>query len=177
MAVVGFIARPHGIRGRLVVNLETDFPEQRFRPDAQLFTWRHGRVEALRITTVRFQQGRPVIGLRGVDDMNAALEYSGAELRVPVEWLVQLPDGMFYRHDLVGCRVVTRSGDVIGTVSGVEGTSEGSRLVIDSENGEVLVPLVADICVAIDPAGRRIVVNPPEGLIELNVRARRPDRM
>ena len=110
MAVVGLIARPHGLRGQLVVNPETDFPEERFRPDAQVFTRRGDVVQALTITTVRFQQGRPVIGVSGVDDMDAALQYSGAELRVPVEWLAPLPDGMFYRHDLIGCRVVTQSG-------------------------------------------------------------------
>jgi 16S rRNA processing protein RimM len=134
-------------------------------------------VQALTITTVRFHQGRPVIGLRGVDDMDDALLYAGAELRVPIEWLAPLPDGMFYRHDLIGCRVVTRSGDPVGIVSDVEGTPGGSRLVLDSDDGEVLVPLAADICVAIDVPGRQIIVNPPEGLLEVNARPRRPDRV
>ena len=82
---------------------------------------------------------------------------------------------MFYRHDLIGCRVVTRSGDLIGTVSEVDGTVAGSRLVLDTKNGEVLVPLAAEICVAIDVPGRQIIVNLPEGLLEVNAPARRPD--
>jgi 16S rRNA processing protein RimM len=175
MAVVGLIARPHGLRGQVVVNPETDFPEERFRPEAQVFTRRGDAVQALTITTVRFQQGRPILGLAGVDDMDAALQYAGAELRVPVKWLAPLPEGMFYRHDLIGCRVVTRSGDLVGTVSEVDGTVAGSRLVLDTENGEVLVPLAAEICVAIDVPGRQIVVNPPEGLLEVNAPARRPE--
>lgn len=175
MAVVGLIARPHGLRGQVVVNPETDFPEDRFRPNAQVFTRRGDSVQALTITTVRFQQGRPVLGLSGVDDMNAALAYSGAELRVPVEWLAPLPEGMFYRHDLIGCRVMTRSGELVGTVSDVDGTLAGSRLVVDAANGEVLVPLAADICTLIDVPGRQIIVNPPEGLLEVNAPARRPD--
>ena len=60
MALVGRIARPHGIRGQVIVNLETDFPEDRFRPGAQLFVRRNGVVEAVTVTTVRFQQERPV---------------------------------------------------------------------------------------------------------------------
>jgi 16S rRNA processing protein RimM len=176
MAVVGFVARPHGLRGQVVVNPETDFPEDRFRPEAKVFTRRGEAVQALTITTARFHQGRPVIGLSGVDDMDAALQFSGAELRVPVEWLTPLPDGMFYRHDLIGCRVVTQSGDAVGTVSNVEGTLGGSRLVVDADGGEVLVPLAADICVSIDVAGRQIVLNPPEGLLEVNARVRRPDQ-
>jgi 16S rRNA processing protein RimM len=177
MAVVGFIARPHGLRGQVVVNPETDFPEDRFRPDSQVFTRRGDAVEALTITTARFQQGRPVLGLRGVDDMDAALQYSGAELRVPIEWLAPLPDGIFYRHDLIGCAVVTVSGDRVGIVNDVEGTLAGSRLVLDSDNGEVLVPMAADICISIDIPGRQIVVNPPAGLLEVNARPRRPDQV
>jgi 16S rRNA processing protein RimM len=177
MAVVGLIARPHGLRGQVVVNPETDFPEERFRPDAQVFTRRGDVVQALTITTVRFQQGRPVIGLSGVEDMDAALLYAGAELRVPVEWLAPLPAGMFYRHDLIGCRVATQSGTAVGIVRDVEGTLAGSRLVLDSDNGEVLVPLAADICVSIDVTGRLIIVNPPEGLLEVNAPARRPDQL
>jgi ribosomal 30S subunit maturation factor RimM len=59
-------------------------------------------------------------------------------------------------------------------VTGVEGTMEMSRLVIAGSQGEVLIPLVAEICTEIDVAGRRIVVNPPDGLLELNEPGGRP---
>ena len=173
MAVVGRVARPHGIRGRVIVNLETDFPEERFRPDATLFTWRDNAVERLTIADVRFQQGRPVVGFAGVNDMTTAQAYAGAELRVPTEWLAALPADTFYRHDLVGCEMVTRDGVRVGTVREVEGTMTGSRLVVDSPTGEVLVPLALDICVSIEPGDRRIVIDPPDGLLELNAKRRR----
>jgi 16S rRNA processing protein RimM len=171
MAVVGRIARAHGIRGQVIVNLETDYPRERFQPGAQLFVMRGGRIEALAITTARFQHDRPVIGLEGVQDMNAAGSLAGLELRVPVESLAALPAGTFYRHDLVGCRVETPGGRHVGVVSEVEGTIGGSRLVVQTPGGEVLVPLAAEICTTIDPAGRRIVIDPPAGLLELNARA------
>jgi 16S rRNA processing protein RimM len=176
MAVVGRVARPHGIRGQVVVNPESDFPHERFRPGAELFVRRGDRVEAITIATVRFQQGRPIIGIRGVDDMNGAQEYAGAELRVPVDRLAALPAGMFYRHDLVGCEVVTRDGAPVGTVREVEGTLAGSRLVLETASGEVLIPLAAEICVSIAPAARRIVVDPPEGLLDLNASGGRRGR-
>jgi len=168
MATVGRVARPHGLRGQVIVNLETDFPEGRFQPGAELFIERDRRVEPLTITTVRFQQGRPVIGLKGVDDINAATALAGIELRVPREWLAPLPAGTFYRHDLVGCEVETGDGRRIGVVSAVEGDSGGSRLIVDTPGGELLIPLAAEICPAIDPVARRIVIAPPEGLLELN---------
>jgi 16S rRNA processing protein RimM len=168
MAVVGQIARAHGIRGQVIVNLETDFPHERFQPGAELFVKRGVVVEPLVVTTMRFQHDRPVIGLRGVEDATAATALAGLELRVPREALTPLPDGMFYRHELVGCAVETVVGLQVGTVSAVEGTADGSRLVVESPTGQVLVPLAAEICTTIDPAARRIVVNPPEGLLELN---------
>src|SRR5947207_14537734 len=110
MALVGRIARAHGIRGQVIVNLETDFPEERFQPGAELFIERNGTVETLRVSTVRFQHERPVIGIDGVETMNDAESLAGHELRVPVDRLAALPPGTFYRHDLIGCEVQTTAG-------------------------------------------------------------------
>ena len=62
----------------------------------------------------------------------------------------------------------TRDGRTVGLVRDVEGTLTGSRLVVDGADGEVLIPLVAPICVEVDPAVKRIVIGPPEGLLEVN---------
>jgi 16S rRNA processing protein RimM len=171
MAAVGRIARAHGIRGQVIVSLDTDFPEERFRPGAELFIERNGAVQALTLTSVRFHRDRPVVGIAGVETMSDAEALAGRELRVPVDRLVPLPAGTFYRHELIGCRVETSSGSVVGTVEKVEGTLSGSRLVVAAPRGEVLIPLVVEICVTIDPAAKRIVVDPPEGLLEVNVKS------
>ena len=168
MAAVGRIARAHGIRGQVIVNPETDFPEQRFRPGAIVFTKRGASVDSLVMTTVPFQNGRPVIGLEGVESMNDAETLAGLELRVPVEDLAALPAGTFYHHDLVGCHVVTVLGEEVGVVKGVEGTIGESRLVVAGARGEILIPLATEICRTIDVPGKRIVIEPPEGLLDLN---------
>jgi 16S rRNA processing protein RimM len=170
MAVVGRVARAHGIRGQVIVQVETDFASERFRPGAELFVNRGGVAEPITLTTARFHRDRPVIGISGVDDMNAAQALAGAELRVPRDRLVALPPGAFYHHDLVGCAVETRSGESLGVVQSVEGTWGGSRLVVGTPRGEILVPLAGDICSTIDVAARRIVIDPPEGLVDLNLR-------
>src|SRR5947208_4811115 len=101
MALVGRIARAHGIRGQVIVNPETDFPDERFQPGAELFIERGGRVETLTVTTARFHGGRPVIGIAGVETMTDADTLAGQELRVPIDRLAALPAGTFYRHDLI----------------------------------------------------------------------------
>jgi len=87
---------------------------------------------------------------------------------VPEDSLRVLEPGVFYQHQLVGCAVETATGDRIGEVSRVEGGAAGSLLVIDGAQGEILIPLAADICVGIDVEAKRIRIDPPEGLLELN---------
>ena len=169
MAAVGRIARPHGIRGQVILNSDTDFPEERFKPGATLFTKRgSGEIAALTLTTARFQNGRPVIGIEGVETMNDAEDLAGLELRVPVDELAPLPEGTFYHHQLIGCDVETVGGEKVGTVDSVEGTLAGSRLVVTGKRGEILIPLAREICRTIDVSGKRIVIDPPDGLLDVN---------
>src|SRR5438270_4642848 len=128
MALVGWIARAHGIRGQVIVNPETDFPEERFQPGAELFVERGGAVQTLTVTTARFHKERPVIGIAGVETMNDAAALAGLELRVPIDRLAALPADTFYRHDLIGCQGDTRDGRTVGVARGVGGTLTGSRL-------------------------------------------------
>jgi 16S rRNA processing protein RimM len=171
MAVVGRIARPHGIRGQVIVNPETDFPDTRFQPGAELFIERNGAAVPLRLTSARFHGQRPVIGVDGVETMTDAAALAGLELRVPRDRLAPLPADTYYRHDLIGCVVETADGRTVGPVSDVEGTMAGSRLIVDGASGEVLIPLVAGICTVVDPAAKRIVIDPPAGLIDVNARS------
>ena len=172
MAVVGRIARPHGIRGQVIVNPETDFPDQRFRAGASFSIRSSSGDEQLTIDSVRFQGGRPVIGFEGFARIEDVERLVGLELRVPEEELQALEPGLFYHHQLVGCRVETPDGAVVGEVSRIEGGIGGSRLVVDGERGEILVPLASEICVDIDVAAKRIRIEPPEGLLDLNVSRR-----
>jgi len=176
-AVVGRVARAHGNRGEVIVNPDTDFIEDRFAVGAELLVRRADvgqasslAVRVVRVTAMRVHRGRPIIAIEGVVTMNDAEALAGVELRVRVDELEALPDGTFYRHDLVGCRVETTGGEAVGTVEKVEGDLAASRLVVGTPGGEVLIPLAQAICVVIDIAARRIVIDPPEGLLEVNRR-------
>ena len=172
MVLVGRIARAHGNRGQVIVDPATDFPEQRFKTGSVLHARRGVVTESMTVENVRFHRGRPVIGFAGIDTMDAAEALAGTELRVGIDALQPLPAGAYYHHDLIGCAVFTPHGDTIGGVRGVEGDGAASRLVVECANGDVLIPMVEGICVAIDIAGRKIVVEPPDGLLDLNVTKR-----
>jgi 16S rRNA processing protein RimM len=172
LLLVGRVARAHGNRGQVIVNLETDFPEERFQVGRTVLVGAGENSVARKIREVRFHQGRPILSLEGVSTMDDAEALAGAGLWVSSLDLAPLPDGTFYRHDLVGCEVVDVRNAVVGTVAAVEGTLERSYLVVQGGRGEVLIPLAGEICVRIDPKARLIVVNPPEGLLDVNASGR-----
>ena len=168
MALVGRIARPHGLRGQVAINPETDFIEQRFAAGARVWTRSAAGDEQLTVSSLRVQNGRPIVGFEGFERIEDVERLQGLELRVPEETLQPLQPGTYYEHQLVGCTVETVSGDAIGEVAKVEGGAGASRVAINGPHGEILIPLAVDICVEIDIANKKIRVNPPEGLLELN---------
>jgi 16S rRNA processing protein RimM len=170
LLLVGRVARAHGNKGQVIVNPETDFAQARFAVGNELVVEevQRGRTMTRRITAVRFHGGRPIIALAGVDTMNDAEALAGAELKMPGDALGALPANTFYRHDLVGCEVKDTAGRLVGTVTDVQGPRERSLLVLGTGRDEVMIPMVDGIIVQVDPAGRQIVVELPEGLIELN---------
>jgi 16S rRNA processing protein RimM len=170
MVLVGRIARPHGIRGHVFVNPETDFVEDRFVPGAIFWTRSARGDEQLTVTSARVQNGRPVIAFEGFSSIDDVERLAGLELRVSEETLQPLAKGVYYQHQLVGCIVETTAGERIGEVTRVDGGAGGSLLAINGKHGEVLVPLAVDICVDVDVEAKKIKIEPPEGLLELNAR-------
>jgi 16S rRNA processing protein RimM len=164
LVLIGRVARPHGIRGHVVVNAETDFPRERYKQGQVLLVGPADRPVPRAIEEVRFHGGRPILMLAGIRTMDDAEALAGADVWLPQASLEPLPERTYYRHDLVGCDVRDTADRLIGRVTAVEGTLDRSYLVID---GDVMLPLVDGICLEVNMAARRIVVNPPEGLIDL----------
>ena len=104
--------------------------------------------------------------------MSQAEALASLELRVPEQTLAPLPSGTYYQHDLMGCEVTTVGGAVVGTVTAVQGALGATRLLVRSPNqaDEIEVPLAEPICVQVDPEHKTIVVDPPDGLLDLNRR-------
>ena len=168
MVLVGIISRTHGIRGEVILKSETDFPEERFKVGGTLYARiGAGSTEALQVTSVRFQQGRPILGLAGISSIDEAERLATAVVKVPASEQGPLPDGTYYHHQLIGCEVLTQAGEEIGRVASVGGNGSGSWLVVRGRRAEVLIPLATEIC-DIDVRAKRIVVTPPAGLLEVN---------
>src|SRR5688500_9401049 len=173
MVVVGRIARPHGIRGHVFVNPETDFVEDRFAPGATFWTRSDRGDEQLTVKSARIQGGRPVVAFEGVGSIDEVERLAGLELRVPEETLRPLDRGTYYQHQLIGCVVETTGGERVGVVTRVDGGIGGALLAVEGARGEILVPFAVDICVDVDVEAKTIRLEAPEGLLELNERRNR----
>ena len=168
MILVGFVARAHGNKGQVILNSESDFAEQRFRQGARLYARiGDGPVEVLEVTAVRFQQGRPIVALAGFSSIGEAERLAGAELRVPESDQEPLPAGVYYHHQLVGCEVITNTGEHLGRVRAIEGDGDATRIIVRGPRAEVMIPLAQEFC-AIDVDAKKIVVTLPQGLLEVN---------
>ena len=135
MVLVGRVARPHGLRGQVVVTPETDFVEERFRAGATFWTRSDRGDEALTVSSARVQNGRPVIGFEGFATIEDVERLAGLELRVPEDSLQPLAEGAYYVHDLVGCVVETTSGEQVGEVRRVDGGAGASVLSVRGPRG------------------------------------------
>ncbi len=166
MLAVGRIRKPHGLTGEVSVDVWTDFPE-RFAPGTSLL-WRGAAPErTLSLRGVRGHRDQLLLKFEGVDDVDAARALQGGELFVPVEDAHPAPEGFYYGHEVRGFSCEDADGRVLGVASGLERTPAGPMLSVDVGPGrEALVPFVHPIVVAVDREGRRIVLDPPEGLLE-----------
>jgi 16S rRNA processing protein RimM len=169
MVVVGRVVRPHGLRGQVVVVSETDFGDTRFAAGATVWCESNGALRELTVTGGRPQGDRWVVGFEGLESVEDAEGMRGVELRIPEAARMPLADDQYYLYDLVGCQVRTTAGEDVGKVLAVYTGAGGALLGVERDGSEVLVPLVKAMCPVIDVTGRRIEVDPPEGLFDVNV--------
>ena len=170
--VVGRIGRPHGVRGQVTVEVRTDDPDLRFSPGTTLLTDPASR-GPLTVEAARWHSGVLLLTVAGPDgevvaDREAADALRNTQLLVPVEDLPELEDpDSFYDHQLVGLAAVLPDGTVLGEVTAVR--HEGTELLVvrRPDRPDLLVPFVSAIVPTVDLAGGAVVVDPPEGLLEL----------
>ena len=167
--VVGRVARPHGVRGELVVDVHTDEPEQRFAAGSSVAArLRTGDRRTLTVRNARPHGVRLLVVFDAVADRAAAEALRGALLTVDSSTLARPSDpDEYYDHQLEGLSAVLADGTVVGTVAEVVHSPGTELLAIHREGlSEALVPFVRDIVPTVDLDAGRIVLTPPEGLLD-----------
>jgi len=166
LIAVARVVKTRGLRGEVVADLLTDFPERFDGLEYVIGVRANGNRESLRIEEHWLQGQRLVLKFSGYDSIDSARDLVGLELAVPEADRVPLPENQFYTWELIGCRVETVSGENLGAVRDVTATGSVEILVIDGHERELLIPMAEDICIEVDIARKLIRVDPPEGLLE-----------
>jgi 16S rRNA processing protein RimM len=168
LVVIGEIARPHGLRGEMRVTPLTDCPE-RFEAVTDCVLWDRARDtrERCRITAARRLGAAVLVSLAGCETVEAASALVGRLVALPEDEALPLPPGHFYPWQLEGCRVLTDDGREVGRVTRIEQSSAQDLWVVSDGARERLIPAVAEIVLEVDLAGGRVVIRPPEGLLDL----------
>lgn len=157
--LVGRVAKAHGIRGEVSVEVLSDHPG-RFIVGA---VFQSGEQDLI-IETIRPHQDRMLVKFVEVSDRNDAEAIRGAKLTIPAEERAALPEGHYYPSDLVGLDVVDPSGAKLGRFIRVVDSPAHDIWVVQNARGEVLVPAVKQFVIGVDLEARRITLDPPEGL-------------
>jgi 16S rRNA processing protein RimM len=165
---VARIARTRGNRGEVLADLYTDFPD-RFRLLNEVWLVSdNGPRQRLILEDSWEHKGRKVLKFAGVDSISAAEAYVGCWVEIPANQAMPLPEGTYFDHDLVGCAVEDTHGNKIGIVTEVLRIAGNSQLVVKHLDREFLIPAVESICVRISPSEKQILIDPPEGLMDLS---------
>jgi 16S rRNA processing protein RimM len=167
--VVGRVAKAHGVTGELAVEVRTDEPSSRFAVDATVIAQLRDQTRRpLTVSAARPHSGRLLVRFAEVDTRDAAETLRGALLLVDAANLPPPDDpDEFYDHQLEGLGAVLGDGTPVGSVREVMHGPGGELLVLERPDGaEVLVPFVRAIVPEVDVAARRIVIDPPEGLLD-----------
>jgi 16S rRNA processing protein RimM len=167
--LVGVAVRTHGLRGELVVEVHTDSPDERFVPGASLIAQRPGApAGTLTVESARPHSGRLLVRFVEAPDRDAAEALRGTRLLVPADAIPPPEDDEeFHVHQLEGLRAELEDGSVVGTVREVLHGPGGDLLVLArADRSDALVPFVTAIVPTVDLAGGRLVLTPPEGLLD-----------
>jgi 16S rRNA processing protein RimM len=162
------ILRPRGNRGEVLVELHTDFPTRFSLLSRVWVEYPDGRRECLEIERCWEHQGRQVLKFSSIESIGDAERLAGAWIEIAADQAIPLPAGTYWDHDLIGCRLRNRSGQLLGVVTHILRIAGNDQLVVQNDDVEFMVPVVAAICLEISIARKEILVELPEGLIDLN---------
>jgi 16S rRNA processing protein RimM len=161
--VVGRIGRAHGVLGEATIDVQTDDPDLRFKVGSKL-TLDSG--QELTIKSSRWHNQILLLGFEGVNDRNQIEALRDQLISSQVD-LSALAPGEYHYQQLIGCQVYLQNNDLVGQVSEVVKLPGQDLLSVDKNGSQVMIPMVKQIIISIDVLEKKIVVNPPEGLLDV----------
>ena len=161
--VVGFVRRPHGVKGEMIMDVHTDFPE-RLKTGSTVFVGE--QYQAMVLTSRRPHAKGMLIRFRGIKTPEDAGLYRNTWVYVPTADRPELPKGEYYHHQLLGLSVVTDDGKTLGVLTDIIETGANDVYVVrDADGKETLLPAIPPVILDVQLADRQMRVHLLDGLI------------
>jgi len=162
---IGQILAPWGIKGKLKVEVVTDFP-QRFTPGSKIYI----NQQPMTIDSTEWHKGKAIIKLSTIDSIEDAQRLRGQPIEIHHSQLQPLPEGQYYRFQLIGLEVYTTQGELLGNITEILTAESNDIYVVSGDRGDILIPAIEDVVKSIDLNKERVTIEPIEGLLSLNQR-------
>ncbi|WP_125666125.1 ribosome maturation factor RimM [Paenibacillus baekrokdamisoli] len=165
---VGKVVNTHGIRGELKVISQTDFIEERFAIGNELSLLNPDLSQKLQVVvqSSRVHKEMIIVKFKGFDNINDVEKYKGWSLKVTKDNLIDLDEGEYYHHQIIGCRVVTEDGEELGVISEILVPGANDVWVVEKPKGkQILIPVIDDVLLNVDVSNKLVTVRLLEGLI------------
>ena len=159
---VGFLRRPHGLQGEIIMDLHTDFPE-RMKTGRKLFVGDEHK--PMTLTSVRPHQSGLLVKFKGVETTEDAGVFRNQWVFIKAKDAPPLPPGQMYQYELIGFSVVDDQDNSLGKLIEIIETGANDVYIVKDDSGkEILLPAIPSVILDLDPARRFIRVHLLEGL-------------
>jgi len=157
---VGRILAPFGVKGKLKVEVATDFP-QRFAPCSTVYIDR----KSVTIESTEWYKGKAIIKLSAIDSIEDAQRLRGKLIEIHHSQVYPLPKGQYYHFQLIGLEVWTPQGELVGNIIQILTAESNDTYVVRGAEREVLIPAIEDVVKSVDLDRGQITIEPIEGLL------------
>ena len=161
--IIGKIFAPWGIKGELEVIVETDFP-QRFATGSKIYINR----QPMTIDSSQQHKRRLIIKLDAINSVEDAQKLQGQFVEIHHSQVNPLPEEQYYHYQIIGLQVRTADGEILGNITKILTGESNDNYIVDSTNGEILIPAIEDVIKSIDLNKGYITIEAIEGLLSLN---------
>lgn len=165
--LLGYIVRTHGTSGDVVIFLDVDYPEDYEDLDSVYFELKGDLVPYFVERFNLQKESRAIVRFEEVDTIEKAQALVGTSLYLPLDSLAELDEEEFYYHEIKGYTVVDENKGELGVVREVYSLNGQDLIAMEYQGAEVLIPTAADIVLKADKENQKLLVNLPEGLLEV----------
>ena len=163
---LGYVIKPHGLNGDVSIFIDADNPQDYGKLES-VFIQLDNQLIPFFITKIKLSGNKAIMSLEESNNIDSASQLKGAGLYLPLTSLPRLDKNQFYFHEIIGFTVQDKNFGEVGIIKSINDSTAQSLFEIDRNGIEILIPMNDEFILKVDRANKTILVETPEGLIDL----------